>query len=303
MMRLPLAFVWDSESAVRSSTAEAMRLAGLDVIDVATLPDALDLARTRPIAVGVVGMNGSRGATFDVVERLRQIRPTAVFAVLDGDGESGVSEAMRAGAFDVLPRPPQATRVGLFSARALAQHELLEEVAQLRADMTADGEPGDRQAVATLARRFVEGLCRLNGLPPIEISAEALAALEQHDWAGKPEELRHAVETAVILASDGTIQVKDLPAALRAHAGNGNGNGHGNGHIQGDQRFRDAKRTIVDAFEQSYLSDLLRRHGGNVTAAAETSGMLRSALQRLLRKHEIRSSSFRGQTAVEVDVS
>jgi hypothetical protein len=31
--------------------------------------------------------------------------------------------------------------------------------------------------------------------------------------------------------------------------------------------------------------------------------MLRSALQRLLRKHEIRSSSFRGQTAVEVDAS
>ena len=293
-MRLPLAFVWDSEEGVRSSTAEAMRLAGLDVIDVASATDALDLVRTKPVAVGVIGLNGSRGTTLDVVERVRHLRPTTVLAVLDGDGEAGASEVMRAGVFDVLPRPAQASRIGTFTTRALAQHQLLEEVNRLRGDLTADGELDTREAVAVLARRFVEGLCRINNLPPIEISAEALDALGEFDWTGKPEQLRNAVETAVILASDGTIRVKDLPAAVRGRAASG---------VRADRRFREAKRSVVDAFEQSYLSDLLRRHGGNVTAAAESSGMLRSALQRLLRKHEIRSSTFRGSSQAGVEVS
>ena len=297
-MQLPLAFVFDSEEGVRSSTAEAMRQAGMEVVDVQSGSDALDLARTKPVAVGIVGVNGSRGASLDVVERLRRLRPTAVIAVLDGDGESRASEAMRAGAFDVLPRPSQPGRIGMFLARALAQHELLEEVNRLRGDLSSGAEPGTHDAVATLARRFVEGLCRLNGLPPIEISSEALAALEKHDWAGKSEELRNAVETAVILASDGLVRVKDLPASVRAHAGAGSNGSYA------DKRFREAKRSVVDVFERSYLSDLLSRHGGNVTAAAESSGMLRSALQRLLRKHEIRSSTFRSHTGVtEIDVS
>jgi DNA-binding NtrC family response regulator len=73
--------------------------------------------------------------------------------------------------------------------------------------------------------------------------------------------------------------------------------------VAADRQFRAAKRSVVDAFERSYLSDLLKRHGGNVTAAAETAGMLRSALQRLLRKHDLRSSSFRGNAHAGTDAS
>ena len=57
--------------------------------------------------------------------------------------------------------------------------------------------------------------------------------------------------------------------------------------------FRAAKRRVVDAFEHSYLTELLTQHTGNVTLAAQQAGMLRSALQRLLRKHGLRSADFR----------
>ncbi len=57
--------------------------------------------------------------------------------------------------------------------------------------------------------------------------------------------------------------------------------------------FREAKREVVERFERSYLGDLMQRHGGNVTAASQQAGMLRSALQRLLRKHGLRSAEFR----------
>ena len=143
-----------------------------------------------------------------------------------------------------------------------------------------------REDVPLLVRSFVEGLRRINGLPPIALEAATIEALERHAWPGNVKELRDAVETAVILASDGVVRVRDLPEAVRGAEGPAPG-------IRADRRFRAAKRAVVDAFERAYLTDLLGRHRGNVTGAAEHSGMLRSALQRLLRKHDLRSVDFR----------
>jgi DNA-binding NtrC family response regulator len=143
-----------------------------------------------------------------------------------------------------------------------------------------------RADIAVLVRTFIEELCHLNRLPPLAVAPEALAALERFAWPGNVSQLRSAVESAVILATDGSIRVKDLPEYLLKPDGPG----------AASARFREAKRLVVDAFERSYLEDLLKRHAGNVTGAAEQSGMLRSALQRLLRKHELHSADFRLKT-------
>ena len=141
--------------------------------------------------------------------------------------------------------------------------------------------------VAVLVRTFVEELRRLNGLPPLAVAPEALTALAGYGWPGNVGQLRSAVESAVILATDGTVRVRDLPEYVLADAG------LVDPQMRADRRFREAKRSVVEAFERSYLEGLLERHGGNVTSAAERSGMLRSALQRLLRKHELHSADFR----------
>jgi DNA-binding NtrC family response regulator len=141
-----------------------------------------------------------------------------------------------------------------------------------------------RSDIAMLVKSFVEELRRLNHLAPITVAPEAFSLLEGYAWPGNVDQLRHAVESAVIVAADGTIRAKDLPDFVRAE-----------GRTDGPaaRRFRDAKRSVVEAFERAYLEDLLGRHSGNVTGAAETSGMLRSALQRLLRKHALHSADYR----------
>jgi DNA-binding NtrC family response regulator len=145
--------------------------------------------------------------------------------------------------------------------------------------------------IAVLARSFIEEVCRLNGLAPISMAPDALSALEQHAWPGNVRQLRTAIESAVILAQDGQVRLQDLPEYLRAP------HGHAGQSGRADRRFRDAKRSVVEAFERAYLEDLLKRHAGNVTGAAEQSGMLRSALQRLLRKHDLHSADFRSSRA------
>jgi DNA-binding NtrC family response regulator len=147
-----------------------------------------------------------------------------------------------------------------------------------------------REDVALLANHFLAAICEINHLPPVRISAEALSLLERHDWPENVHELRNAIEQAVILNSDGIIRAADLPDSLRE-----SGETATAPSARGLSRrtFREAKREVVEAFEQAYLAELLERHGGNVTAASQQAGMLRSALQRLLRKHALKSAEFR----------
>ncbi len=142
--------------------------------------------------------------------------------------------------------------------------------------------------VPTLARHFVEEIRAINHLPPVQIAVEALDALARYTWPGNVRELRNAVEQGVILASAGTIRFRDLPESVRSAIE------EKGGEDAAAARFREAKRRVVESFEKRYLGELLARHHGNVTAAAQHAGMLRSALQRLLRKYDLRSSDFRG---------
>jgi DNA-binding NtrC family response regulator len=146
--------------------------------------------------------------------------------------------------------------------------------------------------VPQLAMHFIEILREINHLPPIHLSPETLAALEDYAWPGNVRELRHALEQAVILAENGALRAEHLPERLR-RVGGAVAGGERQARVQASGRFRDMKREVVEAFERAYLDDLLVRHAGNVTAAAHHSGMLRSALQRLLRKYDLRSAEYR----------
>ena len=144
-----------------------------------------------------------------------------------------------------------------------------------------------RPDVAVLARAFIEELRLLNALPTLALAPDSLKALEGYAWPGNIRQLRGAVEASVILAADGIVRPTDLPAYVFGEARPVASDG------LDERRFRDAKRTVVEAFERAYLAGLLKRHHGNVTSAADHSGMLRSALQRLLRKHDLHSADFR----------
>jgi DNA-binding NtrC family response regulator len=199
-----------------------------------------------------------------------------------------VAEPTAARSMEPGPRFLSATRHDL--GRAVEEGRFHEDLYRgLAAEIVHVPPLRERPGDAThLARRFIEGICEMNDLPPMGLSAEAQVQLERYDWPGNIEELRQAVEQAALVTPGGTIQADHLPEAVRRSFEALESSEHGVG-----RRFRDAKRVMVESFEKSYLQDLMERQHGNVTAAAEEAGMLRSALQRLLRKYDLRSSEFR----------
>src|SRR3546814_11233547 len=74
-----------------------------------------------------------------------------------------------------------------------------------------------RDDIASLCEHFVSRYAAERRVPPPEISAEAMAALQAHDWPGNARELRNVVERVMILAPiarPARIDADMLPAPL-----------------------------------------------------------------------------------------
>ena len=54
------------------------------------------------------------------------------------------------------------------------------------------------------------------------------------------------------------------------------------------QPYQQARDRVLAEFERRYVEQLLRAHHGNVSAAARASGIDRTYLHRLMRRHGLR---------------
>ena len=69
------------------------------------------------------------------------------------------------------------------------------------------------------------------------------------------------------------------------------GDGRPSGAINVDIPFKEAKAQIVESFEREYIRTVLKRHNGNLSAAARAAEVDRKHLRELLRKHGLRESA------------
>jgi DNA-binding NtrC family response regulator len=116
------------------------------------------------------------------------------------------------------------------------------------------------------------------------LTADALRACAAHEWKGNVRELRSAVEQALLLAPGPEIEPADLFGAAAATDGVGAAAAPPAAVAVGGLPFREAKERVVAAFERDFLLQALRRHGGNITKAAEEVGMYRQNFQQKMRE-------------------
>ena len=132
--------------------------------------------------------------------------------------------------------------------------------------------------IPSLATHFFARYATEQGLPPPEISEEALATLQAYDWPGNVRELRNVVERTVILSPRDKLNVIEpemLPAEITEGGVKG---GIGLSSLMGVP-LREAR----EEFEREYLAIQIRRFSGNISKTANFIGMERSALHRKLK--------------------
>jgi DNA-binding NtrC family response regulator len=114
-------------------------------------------------------------------------------------------------------------------------------------------------------------------------SAADLHALHAYDWPGNVRELRNIVEQSLALAADDEPLRIAPPRLERSPASSPD---PAAGHESG-QSFKEARKHAVDAFERSFVLELLEQHAGNVTHAAQAAGITRNYLHKMMKRHGI----------------
>ncbi|MEM1274068.1 MAG: sigma-54 dependent transcriptional regulator [Pseudomonadota bacterium] len=156
-----------------------------------------------------------------------------------------------------------------------------------------------REDIPYLARHFIAGFNRDQGLPLRELSDDAAAMLQTMNWPGNVRQLRNVIERVLILG-DGTepIEARDLPA------GEPGGEGRAAG---GEEIALSAGLTTLplrearELFERQYLMAQINRFGGNISRTASFVGMERSALHRKLKSLGVVTTNKAGSRIAQVE--
>ncbi len=104
-----------------------------------------------------------------------------------------------------------------------------------------------------------------------KVDDAVLGELSNYDWPGNIRELQHSVERAVILSSGETLENSaDFIAR----------------HQQVKSASYELNKTLEDV-EKQHIIAVLASHGGNVTKAAQSLGLTRTAMYRRLNKYDL----------------
>jgi DNA-binding NtrC family response regulator len=126
-----------------------------------------------------------------------------------------------------------------------------------------------REDIPLLANNFLLRMAERYRKSVERFEADAMRALLEHTWPGNVRELEHVIERAVLMARGVTIRASDLGLRSRSDGG-----------AQLDEmRLEEAERYLIQR--------ALERHGGNVSQAAATLGLSRSALYRRLQRYDL----------------
>jgi DNA-binding NtrC family response regulator len=132
-----------------------------------------------------------------------------------------------------------------------------------------------RDDILPIAKHFLVIYSRKYTSAPKSFSAQAEKAMLSYDWPGNVRALRHAIERAVILASNDVIEPKDLQLNYGTPA---------------EQAEHAASQPVVlklDEMEKTTIQAALRNHGFNISHAAKELGLTRASLYRRMEKHGI----------------
>jgi two-component system response regulator GlrR len=125
-----------------------------------------------------------------------------------------------------------------------------------------------------LAAHFLTSYAREYGKPYRGLTPGALNKLLAYDWPGNIRELENVLAGAVVLSQGPSITRDDLALAAPPRPCR-----------QGS--FNDLKARLITQFEQGYVQEMLKAHGGNISRAAIAAGKDRRAFWELMRKHRI----------------
>ncbi len=142
--------------------------------------------------------------------------------------------------------------------------------------------------IPVIARHLTARFGREMVKPRCVLDASAMTELVAYPWPGNVRELRNVIERAVMLATEDAISSSEIKALLPSAK-----------KTAGDAQqppatvlpYMRAKKRVLEEFTVSYLKAKLAIHDGNITKAAEDSGIPRQHFSLLMKRYLDRDAS------------
>ena len=135
-----------------------------------------------------------------------------------------------------------------------------------------------KEDIPPLMAQFVRQFSLQLGKPEPDVSPDAFQKLLDYSWPGNVRELQNAIEYAVVLAREGMIGVKGLPAEIQLPAA-----------LQQAEISGLPRKGVqsLDDLERTAILQALAECRGNKKKAAELLGIQRPTLYNKLKRYAI----------------
>ena len=141
-----------------------------------------------------------------------------------------------------------------------------------------------KEDIPLLVEHFVAKYGHDYEKPGRRISSEVMGVFLSQSWEGNVRELENKIQELIVMSSSPLIGIEDLPDWARRGA---------DGTADKTETLCEARKTVVEAFEKSYLIQLLNIFHGNVVQAAHFAGKSRTSLWNYLKKYSLDPRNFR----------
>jgi len=138
-----------------------------------------------------------------------------------------------------------------------------------------------KEDVVPLAEHLLVTISTELGRPRAKVTPAAAEILASYAWPGNVRQLRHVLESSLVLSEGSTLDAADLmlpaePAVAPAGPGEGKG-------AKSDATFKE--RVVI--FERGLLESALESSGGNKAAAGRLLGLDENQIRYLCRKYHL----------------
>ncbi|MHB9027806.1 MAG: sigma-54-dependent transcriptional regulator [Candidatus Latescibacterota bacterium] len=140
-----------------------------------------------------------------------------------------------------------------------------------------------REDIPLLAEHFIAKFNRQLGLSVGNITHAAMEAIGIYSWPGNVRDLENAIQSAMILARNGIIDIDDLPLRVRGYA-----SGLSEENI-GNEELGEFVSRVSEQTEKDLILRALEKYGHNRGLTAEALGISRKTLFNKIRKYSIES--------------
>lgn len=126
--------------------------------------------------------------------------------------------------------------------------------------------------IVLLAKHFLAIYAKKYRKSIRDVSAAAIKAMKSYHWPGNVRELQHAIERAVIMTDNHSLQPDDF-------------------HLRKESDAKidelELETYNLEEVEKSIIQKVLKKHSGNISYAAKELGLTRTSLYRRMEKYGI----------------